>query len=386
MNYVLFDGPNRDRFLPLCFTRPVADLRFGMLTIREKWEKYLRLTTTTLTEEYLESLYPFVEMDQNVFIDGSVCPSPLLVDAIHNLQKGQALYLEEKMLAFIPHDDEEAEMEEIDVEFAVLHVKHLHELYSKNAEALEADYDFLTEDEISEDLSASNTLLGSKGLFLEEGVRMEACTLNTTEGPIYIANDAQVMEGAHLRGPLYIGPHSKIKMGSTIYGGTTIGPYCSVGGEVDNSIFWGYSNKAHNGFLGNSVIGQWCNLGAGTISSNLGNDYKEARQWSYDSKSFAPTGQQFCGLVMADHSKSGIGTLFNSATVVGVCCNIYGAGFPRNFISSFQKGGAQGLVPVRPKLLREGISTMMARRGEQLSDDEYDILVHIHSLEVKKVL
>ena len=387
MNYILFDGPHRDALLPFTYTRPVADIRLGILTIREKWEKYLRLTTSTVTEEYLSEKWPMVEMETNTFICASLLPTQALVDAIKLLPVNQALYSEaEDLIAFCVAEGQEPNLDtfkSIVYNDACTEVTATWDIFRLNEDAIQADFYLLTEDEISEPLSKTNTVIGDGQVFLAPGAVVECAILNAKNGPIYIGKNAEVMEGSLVRGPFALGEHSTLKMGAKIYGGTTVGPHCKVGGEVSNSVIMGYSNKGHDGFLGNSVIGEWCNLGADTNTSNLKNNYASVRLWSYETEGFAKTGLQFCGLMMGDHSKSGINTMFNTGTVVGVSANIFGASFPRNFIPSFSWGGSAGMVPFKTNKAFEVCEKVMERRDMPFTAIDQAILEHVFEISGK---
>ncbi|SFU55902.1 UDP-N-acetylglucosamine diphosphorylase/glucosamine-1-phosphate N-acetyltransferase [Pustulibacterium marinum] len=384
MNYILFDGPARGALLPFTFTRPVADIRIGILTIREKWEKHLGYTTTTVTEEYLSDKYPMVEMEENVFINASFLPTVDLVEIVKSLETNQAIFYDDDVIAFFATDGQEDvdfdTYEAIEFESEVLRVEHLWDIYSKNGAALEADFELLTEGRKSLPIPVSNNVIAPENIFLEEGARLEFCTLNATNGPIYIGKNAEIMEGSIIRGGFALCEDSIVKMGAKIYGPTTVGPNSKIGGEVNNSVIFGNSNKGHDGFLGNSVLGEWCNLGADTNNSNLKNNYDEVRLWSYETESFQKTGKQFCGLMMGDHSKSGINTMFNTGTVVGVSANVFGDGFPRNFIPSFSWGGAHGYTIYRLDKVYETANRVMERRGMELSVEDKDILQHVFDL------
>ncbi|MBI1289040.1 MAG: glucose-1-phosphate thymidylyltransferase [Flavobacteriales bacterium] len=383
MNYILFDDL-RERLLPLTFTRPVCDLRIGILTIREKWEKYLNAPTSTITEEYLSVKFPLTVADHNVLINGNVCPSEDLVDVIGKLKDGETLVKNEKLIAKRMdgeiYEFSEPDKEAIEYTGEILSVDYPWDIFSKNGDALKADFDLLTAGRSSQKLSDTNTVLGTNPIFLEEGAKAEACILNTQNGPIYLGKDSEVMEGSAIRGPFALCEDSQVKLGAKIYGPTTVGPHSKVGGEVNNSVIIGYSNKGHDGFLGNSVLGEWCNLGADTNNSNLKNNYDEVRIWSYEQQRFAKTGLQFCGLIMGDHSKSGINTMFNTGTLVGVSSNVFGTGFPRTFIPSFQWGGASGFTEYKQDKAFATAERMMARRGVQFNQTEKDILAAVFEL------
>lgn len=387
MNYILFDGPSRNNLLPFTFTRPVADIRVGILTIREKWEQYLGYTTTTITEDYLSDKYPMVEMDDNVLINASYLPNFELVEMVKNLEENQAIFKGEDVIAFYAKDAQEDinfdTFEAIEFNDDVLKIEHTWDIFSKNGQAIEEDFELLTKGRISEPIPSSNSVIAPHNIFIEEGAKLEFVILNASSGPIYIGKDTEIMEGSIIRGPFALCDHAIVKLGAKIYGPTTVGPHCRVGGEVNNSVMFAYSNKGHDGFLGNSVLGEWCNLGADTNNSNLKNNYAEVRLWDYQTESFAKTSLQFCGLMMGDHSKCGINTMFNTGTVVGVSSNIFGSGFPRNFIPSFSWGGSAGFTTYTIPKAFETAEIVMSRRHVGLTDEDKAILQHVFELTAK---
>jgi len=373
MNYILFDGSVRNALLPFTYTRPVADLRIGILTIREKWEKYLGYTTTTLTEEYLETKYPMVEMEQNIMINASFLPTIGLIEKIQQLKENQAIFQKEEVIAFYTTDTQDEVNFELYKQFEydseLIQVRNTWDLFSLNDKAIEADFKLLTEGRKSQPIPEGVNYICKENIFIEEGAEILFSNLNGALGPIYIGKDALIMEGSSVRGPFAMGENSVLKMGTKVYGATTLGPHCTIGGEVKNSVLFGYSNKGHEGYLGNSVIGEWCNLGADTNNSNLKNNYAEVRLWSYETENFAKTGLQFCGLMMGDHSKSAINTMFNTGTVVGVSANIFGSNFPRNFVPSFSWGGASGFSSYARKKAKETAKLVLERK-----DIEFDVI------------
>lgn len=391
-NIILFDGPERVHLLPIAFTRPVCNIRIGILTIKEKWEKLLPGIYSYSTETYLSKKYASQESDDNIWINGSVLPSQLLLKEIHSLKTNQGLTKNEQLIAIRVSEkpknylitDLKEHIQFIESKAGILKINHTWDIFRLNGEALLADYELLTKHKKSQNISSSNTVLGEENIFLEPGAKVECATLNAQTGPIYIGKEAEIMEGVLVRGPFALCEQATLKMGAKIYGPTTIGPQSKVGGEVNNSVIIGYSNKAHDGFLGNSVIGEWCNLGADTNNSNLKNNYTEVKIWDYASERFIPTGLQFCGLIMGDHSKSGINTMFNTGTVVGVSANIFGSGFPRNYIPSFSWGGAQKLITYKIEKALEVAGVVMKRRGIKLDEMEKDILKHIADLTASK--
>ena len=387
MNYILFDGTVRNALLPFTFTRPVADIRIGILTIREKWEKYLGYTTTTLTEEYLMEKYPMVEMEENVMINASFLPNPILIDMVQNLNPKEAILFGEEIIAFHTHDTQEDidfdEYELIEYEGDVLRIENTWDIFAKNDAAIREDFELLTEDRFSQQIPKSVNVIAPENIFIEEGAKLEFVTLNASTGPIYIGKNAEIMEGSVIRGPFALCEEAQVKLATKVYGATTVGPHCRIGGEVNNSVLFGYSNKGHDGFLGNSVLGEWCNIGADSNNSNLKNNYEEVRLWSYETEGFARTGLQFCGLMMGDHSKCGINTMFNTGTVVGVSTNIFGSGFPRNFVPSFSWGGASGFTTYITKKAFETAKIVMSRRHVEFTEQDAKILEHVFE-ETKK--
>lgn len=381
MNYILFDGTVRNQLLPFTFTRPVADIRVGILTLREKWEKHLGFTTTTITEDYLADKYPMVEMEQNILINASFIPSPNLVNLIKGLTENQAVFYEDEPLAFFSNEDQEVDFDTFEViQYTyddILRIEHTWDIFKLNGEAIQKDFDLITEGRKSQPIPEKTVAFKEENIFIEDGAKLPLCSLNAENGPIYIGKDAEIMEGSMIRGPFALCENATVKMSAKIYGPTTIGPHSKVGGEVNNSVIFGYSNKGHDGFLGNSVLGEWCNLGADTNNSNLKNNYAEVRLWDYETEGFARTGLQFCGLMMGDHSKCGINTMFNTGTVVGVSSNIFGSGFPRNFVPSFSWGGSAGVTTYLTKKAFEVAKVVMARRGIEFSEEDAKILEHV---------
>ena len=380
MNYILFDGEDRDNLLPLTYTRPVADIRIGILTIREKWEKYLGYTTSTLTEDYLSRKFPLVESPINLMINASFCPTMKLVELLESLGEKEAVYHNDILLAFVTTENEEPLLDEykkISFEDDLIYIKYPWDIFNNNDKALRHDFELVTEGRESQPISSTNRVINPDNIFIEEGAEVEFSILNASNAPIYIGKNALVMENASIRDGFALCENSKVKMGSKIYGATTIGPYSTVGGEVSNVVFTSYSNKGHDGFLGNAVLGEWCNLGADTNNSNLKNDYSNVKAWNYQEERFMPTGLQFCGLIMGDHSKAAINTMFNTGTVVGVNANIFGAGFPKNFIPSFSWGGASKIITYRTGKAIETAKLMMARRNVEFTEDDKSIFEYL---------
>ncbi|MCC6838460.1 MAG: GlmU family protein [Bacteroidia bacterium] len=391
MNYILFDDEFRNNLLPLTFTRSVADIRIGILTIREKWEKMLDSKTSSKTQDYLSKKYPTeytIDAD-NVWINGSFCPNEKLIEEIRSLKPNEALMDSTIVVAANTGDIKNFEpsnwgrFTKYETHAKPMWIERPWDIFSKNGDAIKADFDLVTKGRKSLALSKTNQVIGVENIFVEEGAKVECAILNASTGPIYIGKDAEIMEGSIVRGPFALCEHSALKLGAKIYGPTTIGPHSKVGGEVNNSVIIGYSNKAHDGFLGNSVLGEWCNLGADSNNSNLKNNYAEVKLWNYNKERFVGTGLTFCGLIMGDHSKCGINTMFNTGTVVGVNANIFGSGFPRNFVPSFSWGGAAGFTTYKLKDAFEVASKVFERRGMVFNETEQEILTHIFELTEK---
>ena len=387
MNYILFDGPARNALLPFTFTRPVADILIGILTIRQKWEMRLGSTTTTLTEEYLSDKFPMVEMEENIMINASILPNAILAEIVSNLEPNQAVFKGDDVIAFYTSENqEEVDFDTYDIieyEGECIRVEHTWDIFSNNDAAIREDFELLTNDRKSQPIPKSVNAIAKENIFIEEGAKLEFVTLNASTGPIYIGKNTEIMEGSVIRGPFALCENASVKMASKIYGATTVGPHSRIGGEVKNAVIFAYSNKGHEGFLGDSVLGEWCNIGADSNNSNLKNNYEEVKLWSYETEGFAKTGLQFCGLMMGDHSKCGINTMFNTGTVVGVSANIFGAGFPRNFVPSFSWGGASGFTTYMTKKAFETARLVMSRRGIEFDDKEKAILEHVFE-ETKK--
>ena len=375
-NFILFDGADRVNFLPLTYTRPMAELRIGIMTIREKWETHLGSSTSTLTEQYLQFKYPLTLTEKNTWINAQCLPDSNLVNAILSLNSNQTLHWNGVVVAY-NSSDHTVPKESIEFNSEVVFLSQVFDLFRLNHDALQFDFELITAGRKSEELPEHVRTTCPENIFLEPGARIGHAVLNASTGPIYLGKNTEVMDGCLVRGGLSLGEGSVLKMGAKIYGPTTIGPHCKVGGEVNNAVFMGYSNKGHDGFLGNSVIGEWCNLGADTNTSNLKNNYEEVRLWNYKSLNFAKTGLQFCGLIMGDHSKCGINTMFNTGTVVGVSSNIFGSGFPRNFVPSFSWGGHSGFQVYNFAKAIAVARAVMIRRSMELSELDENILQNV---------
>ena len=385
---ILFDNETREHLLPLTYTRPVGDLRLGILTIREKWERVMSCPASYLTQDYLTEKFEMNYGEVNYLVNGSLLPTAQMVRLIQQLDFSEAILLDGELLATkltgeqiekLIKDEDFGDLSGYEAKGTeILKLRGVYDLFHLNQAALEADFELLTAGRTSEELSDTNRLIGPRDqLFIEKGAKVECATINTENGPVYIGRNALVMEGALIRGGLAMCEGAVLKMGAKVYGATTLGPYSKVGGEVNNVVFQAYSNKGHEGFLGNSVLGHWCNIGADTNCSNLKNTYEEVKLWNYPAQRFVKTGLQFCGLVMGDHTKVGINTMFNTGTVVGVGANIFGTGFPRNFVPSFAWGGASGFSTFRTSKAFEMMERVVARRDKELTVQDRLILLRI---------
>lgn len=380
MNVVVFDAPEvRENLLPLTYTRPVGALRIGIDTIADKWRRLVPGNYSwEVAAPYLSEIWPLspgaAGDNATLYVAGHVIPSPELAAEASSLVPGEALYGksaedEPEFLVARRGPAEKSRRYFRSGDASVCAVTRLYHIFLLNGEIMKSDFKALTDGRISAPLSPTNTVIGNPAeIYIEPGAVVEGTFLNTTSGPVYIGEKAEVMEGSMLRGPVALCEHAVVNMGTKIYPATTLGPYCKVGGELNNVVMQGFSNKAHDGFLGNAVIGEWCNLGAGCVASNLKNDYTPIKLWNYPAHRFLPTGLQFCGLIMGDHSKAGINTMFNTATVIGVGVNIHGAGFPRNFVASFSEGGHAGFTDVVMTKFFAIARRVMARRGRELTE------------------
>ncbi|PIE86512.1 MAG: glucose-1-phosphate thymidylyltransferase [Bacteroidia bacterium] len=382
MNYILFDDNKLvQNLLPLTYTRPISEIRLGILSIKEKWEKLLGHEVSYLCQDYLQAKFPLKTEAENIYINSSILPSRQLIFHIQNLNKSECLFFQDTWIAAKAEPTEKFEdLKKVDCPTGVLQIKNLWDIFVLNKASIKADFELLTQNRQSAKLSNTNQVINPERVFCESGASVECAILNPTDGYIYIGKNAQIMEGAVLRGSVALCEHAVVKVNAKIYGSTSIGRFSKIGGEVADAVIFGYSNKGHEGFLGNSILGEWCNLGAGTNTSNLKNTYNKVRLWNYAEKRFADTKQQFCGLIMGDHSKCGINTMFNTGTVVGVGCNIFGAGFPRNFIPSFAEGGAFGFKQQRFERFLKTAEQVMKRREKKLNNTEIAMLKHVFSL------
>jgi len=384
-DFILFDDDGRNLLLPFTFTRPCSEIRTGILTITEKWELRLKGKASFITEEYLQEKFP-ASAKAVLFINGRFVANNEDVAKINLLKEGEGLWCDNLLLAYKKNSNENianysqlhqsASVNKVE-SAAVNMLDEVWQIFKNNHQQIENDFQLLTSNRKSAPIPASAFVNDATKIFIEEGAQIDFAFFNTNDGPIYIGENAHVMEGAMIRGPFALCHDSEVKMGAKIYTGTTIGPHCKVGGEVNNSVIFGFSNKAHDGFLGNSVIGEWCNLGADTNNSNLKNDYSEVKLWNYADQKFKGTGLQFCGLIMGDHSKCGINTMFNTGTVVGVFCNVFGDGFPRNYIPNFSWGGAAGQTGYQISKALKVAEAVMQRRGLPLTETDIKLLTYI---------
>lgn len=364
------------QMLPLSYTRPVADLRVGILTIAEKWQKYLGSSQVSFgSQPYLSALFPSDSPSDALYIHSAVLPTPGLAKLVKALKPGEALYAGEVWIA--TSGEEQKRLSYAD---PLSIVSYPWDLFRLNKQEIELDFDLLTIGRTSQPINDPHTFTYGSRIFLEEGASVKAAVLNAETGAIYLGKNSEVQEGSVIRGSFALGEGSVVNMGAKMRGDSTIGPHCKVGGEISNSILHSHSNKAHDGFLGNSVIGEWCNLGADTNNSNLKNNYAPVKMWDFASGRFKDTGLQFCGLIMGDHSKCGINTMFNTGTTVGVSANIFGEGFPRNIIPSFAWGGASGFSTYQMRQVYETVELVMKRRNKTFGEPDKALLQHIFEL------
>lgn len=384
---ILFDDPAiRGSLLPFTFTRPVGEIRVGILKISEKWEGQLNVKVGFFTQDYLQGKFSYDDVP-SLFVNGALCPDNGLLDAIATLGPNQALWQDQTLLAVFFEEPSgftaDSARQKLPVQYPseVTLIQKSWHIFQKNAVELRKDFQWVTRGRTSRGIQDAPTIAYNEDLiFIEEGASIRSAVLNAEKGPIYIGRNATVEEGALIRGPFAMGEGATVTMGAKMRGDSTVGPFSKVGGEVSNSVIFGYSNKAHDGFMGNSVIGEWCNFGADSNVSNLKNNYTPIKLWEYVKRGFSDTGLQFCGLMMGDHSKCGINTMFNTGTVVGVGANIFGAGYPKNFISSFSWGGISGCSTYKFNKFEETVSKVMERRGLQLDDADRKIYQKIFEL------
>jgi len=389
-NIILFDDDHWKSLLPLTFTKPIAELRVGILTIAEKWKHRLGGQVSYITQDYLADKYPINISDNNLVINARLLANDNISNLIEQLDLNEALLLDDILVAArlnkLQFDKliEDQDIDELKGTDLKRHEKYLHfitrpyDIFIQNGLEISKDFKILTHRKKSAQISYHNFPINADNIYIDDTAEVTFSSLNATDGPIYIGPKAKVMEGSHIRGPFALCDSAVVKMGAKIYGGTTLGPHSKVGGELSNVVIQGYSNKGHDGYLGNAVIGEWCNLGADTNSSNLKNNYKEIKIWDYSQSSFNPTGLQFCGLIMGDHSKTAINTMLNTGTVVGISANIYGSGFPRTYIPSYAWGGAAGYKTYRIEQAFETMERVMARRNVALTDKDKIILQNIY--------
>ncbi|MEX0968203.1 MAG: GlmU family protein [Bacteroidia bacterium] len=385
-NYILADWGRWSEFLPFTYTRPVGAIRTGILTIQEKWKHYLGELPSFLTEEYLSRKFTAQWKEINVLINTSILPDAAIAAELKKLKPGSLLKNEDQVIAFCgsqaqwrqwQENEHSAEIQTLSYTQPLSCLQGIWSIFSLNSKEIEKDFRIITKNRKSAGTGSDVHIINPENIFIEEGAQLTYCCIDASQGPVYIGREATVTAGSLVQGPFSLGEHSTLKMGAKIYPGTTIGPHCKVGGEVNNSVFFGFANKAHDGFIGNSVIGEWCNIGADSNNSNLKNTYEPVKIWNYNTQSFQDTGLTFCGLFLGDHTKCGINTMFNTGTVAGVSSNIFGGGFPRTFIPSFSWGGPAGFSTFKFDKAMQVARTVMARRKLNLSDEDVKILKHI---------
>jgi UDP-N-acetylglucosamine diphosphorylase/glucosamine-1-phosphate N-acetyltransferase len=382
MNLILFDDPViRVDLLPFSFTRPIAKIRVGILTIDEKWAKWLGSQPSFQTLEYLQRKFPAKHGSDNLLINGAICPDANLVDAIKTLPNGHFLVKDQLLIATRNPNQEMTKVntEEFSQELTV--INKTWKIFRENGSQLRADFKLITANRTSAGVNDKHTVIyGAENVFAEEGVTCKAAVINAENGPVYLGKNSIIQEGALIRGAFALGEGGHLNMGAKVRGDVSIGPYSKVGGEISTTVIFGYSNKAHDGFLGCSVLGEWCNLGADTNTSNLKNNYDHVKLWSHATENYESTGLQFCGLMMGDHSKCSINTMFNTGTVVDVSANVFGQGFPKNYIPSFSWGGSEGITTYNIDKALETAQRTMARRNLELNNIEKELLINVFKM------
>ncbi|PSL48136.1 UDP-N-acetylglucosamine diphosphorylase/glucosamine-1-phosphate N-acetyltransferase [Chitinophaga niastensis] len=384
-NYILFDSPVRDLLYPFTHTRPIAACRVGILTIQEKWEHWLGTGVSHFTVPHLQDKFPLHRADGNtinILLNGHILPDAGLIAAIAALQPDEELYKDNHLLAktFVGQEVHLlAPADRKNYPGEVVGIFMPWDIFALNDKAIRADFTLLTEGKTSAPISSTNQLINATDIFLEPGATVECSILNATTGPIYIGKNAQIMEGCLIRGAFAMGEGAVLKMGTKIYGATTLGPFCTGGGEIKNSVLFGYSNKGHDGYLGDAVVGEWCNLGANTSCSNLKNNVSQVKVWVEAKGEAVPAGLK-CGVLMGDHSRCGINTMLNTGTVIGVSCNVFGGHFPAKFNPSFSWGGEDTERTYRlPEALRDA-GSWMALKGRELQEADRNILEAVYEL------
>ena len=384
MHLVLFDSPGRQQLYPFTYTRPIADIRCGIFTMRERWERFLKSSESgTFTVAYLQEVFPCTSSDQYLLVHGGVFATNELAKAITALNSGEALISEDRVIAaridgalpdFSEWQQAAAKLTPVNFSGTIKMLERPWDIFSFNDTAIREDFPIVRQQRNSAPIPDGVITKGADIFIEDDAILQPGVILNAQDGPIYIGSKSEIMEVSMIRGPFVLCEKSVVKMGAKVYSGTTIGPGCKVGGEVNNVVFFANSNKGHDGFLGNAVIGEWCNLGADTNCSNLKNNYDEVKVWDESANKEVRTGLTFCGLLMGDHSKSGINTMFNTGTVAGVSCNIWGGGFPEKFIPSFSWGGQGDTTTYQFEKAMDTAKRMMARRGLTLSEAEIKML------------
>jgi len=378
MQIVLFEDHLWSRFLPLVYTRPVGELRMGMMTMAQRYARSMNTEVVHDTRLPLQALFPIASAQMQLHVNARLFPTASFLNELKSMAPGDVLKKDDIVLARCIDIHKEITEQILESNSELIWLDRITDLFTLNAMAMKYDFELMPKTQRTESIHSSNVVIGDPTmLFVHESAKVYASTLNTNDGPIYIDADSEIMEGSHIRGGFYLGEHATLKMGTKIYGASTIGPQCKVGGEISNSVFYGHSNKAHDGFVGNSLIGEWCNLGADTNTSNLKNNYSNVSIWSYEKADYADTGLTFCGLIMGDHSKCGINTMFNTGSVAGVNANIFGGGFPDKHIPSFSWGGPDGWEVYDPQKAFATIEKVMQRRSQTLTESMRQLLLHI---------
>ncbi|WP_134089372.1 putative sugar nucleotidyl transferase [Olivibacter sp. XZL3] len=393
MHIILYDHPaQRINLYPLSLTRPIGDLRIGILTIAEKWAKWMNVSVSHLTADYLQQKYPLSTSEGEVLvINGGVCPDEALCAVLAGLKTGERLADKWQFIAAkmnrsdleIALGNEFAGCKRITYERNYTFIRYPEDIFLQNGLEIRKDFEAITKGRSSATISSSVTLLGDD-IFLEEGASAECCTINTLKGPVYLGKNSEIWEGALMRGPFSLGENSQVKMGTKIYSNVTVGPGCRVGGELNTCVIWGNSSKGHEGYFGSGVMGEWCNWGADSNNSNLKNNYKNVKLYHYGTGSYRNTNLQFCGLIMGDHAKCAINTAFNTGTVVGVSASIFGEAAPPTFVPDFSWGVGKNASVYELEKMFETAELVFARRNCKFDPIEASVLREVFQITVKQ--
>ncbi len=382
MSIVLFDNAFRKSLFPLTTNKAVGSLFFGMLTMQKRWELISNQAVSLFTKSHLQFQYPLPEAGEHFWIDAALLPDPDLGEAILSLPPNTCLADEKGLIggrANIPFEKFSAletvkHFAHVLTSNPVTRLQHPWQIVYGNAERIRGDIGLVTKGRDSLPIPPTVNVINIENIFIEEGARLAYCTLNATAGPIYIGRNAEVMEGTSIRGPLVLGENSVLKMNSRVYGATSFGLNCIGGGEIKNTVMMGHSNKGHDGYLGDSVIGEWCNFGAGSSNSNVKNNAGEVKMWDEETQSYLPAGQK-CGVIMGDYSRTAINSAINTGSVIGISCNVFGKGLLPTVIPDFS-WGVDGVRYEFDRVLKD-INNWKQMKQQTISEAESSVLAYI---------